>query len=76
MPRWRSWQDATRCFTAYSTWLHRASADLWLLLLRPQAGGLLVEVADLGGAGTEGLGQERADGLEFCQRLVGVAVGG
>src|ERR1019366_5512856 len=47
-----------------------------LLRRRHQPGGLLVEVAYLGGAGAEGLGQERADGPELGQRLVGVALGG
>jgi hypothetical protein len=38
---------------------------------RLQPCGLLVEVADLGGVLAESLGQERADRLEFGQRLVG-----
>ena len=34
-----------------------------------QAGSLLIQIADVRGIRAEGVGQERADGLQFGQRL-------
>jgi hypothetical protein len=42
----------------------------------PQAEGLRVEVADLDGVERGGVGQQWADGMEFGERLIGVAVDG
>ncbi len=47
-----------------------------LLQCRAQPGGLFVEVAYLNGVRAEGVGEQRADGLELRERLVGLAVGG